>query len=243
MASAENVEPPASPLADKDHNIESLVPPGTHIGNETPRHNISDEVRSIIEVIAATGKYWHDWDVLKIIISFRLKQALIEYPEREISSDGGPYRGPVVVEKHSELVERLNDALLSFTGAPPFTLQRLCEILLTPRSMYPSLSKLVLALEKNLLVTSTIPICTDPYPSSKPAAIEELVEELKNHPPTLTEDNGENLVEDADVEMADEDGNLDNKMAASEEEKKNEEPPPEPENTPPCRSIEPRPSL
>lgn len=96
---------------------------------------------------------------------------------------------------------------------------------------------------QNLLVTSTIPICTDPYPSSKPAAIEELVEELKNHPPTLAEDNGENLVEDADVEMADEDGNLDNKVAASEEEKKNEEPPPEPENTPPCRSIEPRPSL
>lgn len=36
MASAENVEPPASPLADKDHNIESLVPPGTHIGYDVP---------------------------------------------------------------------------------------------------------------------------------------------------------------------------------------------------------------
>ncbi|KAG5403313.1 hypothetical protein IGI04_009432 [Brassica rapa subsp. trilocularis] len=39
-------------------------------------------------------------------------------------------------------------ALLSFDEGPPFTLQRLCEILLAARSIYPKLSKLDLALEK-----------------------------------------------------------------------------------------------
>nr|DAD37955.1 TPA_asm: hypothetical protein HUJ06_008596 [Nelumbo nucifera] len=57
-------------------------------------------------------------------------------------------------------------ALLSFVEGPPFTLQRLCEILLAARSIYPNLSKLALALEKNLLVTSTLSISTDPYPST-----------------------------------------------------------------------------
>ncbi|XP_073109454.1 uncharacterized protein [Elaeis guineensis] len=56
-------------------------------------------------------------------------------------------------------------ALLSFVEGPPFTLQRLCEILLNPKGTYTNLSKLALALEKNLLVTSTLTMCTDPYPT------------------------------------------------------------------------------
>ncbi|KAF6162669.1 hypothetical protein GIB67_013283 [Kingdonia uniflora] len=55
--------------------------------------------------------------------------------------------------------------LCSFIDGPPFTLQRLCEILLDARSVYSNLSKLALALEKNLLVTSSLTICMDPYPS------------------------------------------------------------------------------
>ncbi|CAI0390592.1 unnamed protein product [Linum tenue] len=54
-------------------------------------------------------------------------------------------------------------ALLSFGEGPPFTLQRLCEIM-TAKSIYPNLSKLALALGKNLLVTSTLAACTDPHP-------------------------------------------------------------------------------
>ncbi|CAL9230609.1 unnamed protein product [Arabidopsis halleri] len=65
-------------------------------------------------------------------------------------------------ETYSELVSRLDEALLSFDEGPPFTLQRLCEILLAARNIYPKLSKLALALEKNLLVTSMLAISTDP---------------------------------------------------------------------------------
>ncbi|GAB4829696.1 hypothetical protein Ancab_019349, partial [Ancistrocladus abbreviatus] len=80
--------------------------------------------------------------------------------------------------------------LMSFSEGPPFTLQRLCEILLDARCIYPSLSKLALAVEKdlpqiywilsfhkmhdlmthfiywnkqNLLVTTTLTKSTDPY--------------------------------------------------------------------------------
>ncbi|KAE8703875.1 Auxin response factor 12 [Hibiscus syriacus] len=44
----------------------------------------------------------------------------------------------------------------------------ICHILLAARSIYSKLSKLALALEKNLLVTSTLTVCTKPYPEMKP---------------------------------------------------------------------------
>ncbi|MCD9644743.1 hypothetical protein HAX54_033165 [Datura stramonium] len=57
-------------------------------------------------------------------------------------------------------------ALNSFAEGPPFTLQRLCEILLDARNIYSKLSKLALALEKNLLVTSILTISSNPYAST-----------------------------------------------------------------------------
>ncbi|XP_028091714.1 uncharacterized protein LOC114292006 isoform X2 [Camellia sinensis] len=78
------------------------------------------------------------------------------------------------------LLQLGNFALLSFIEGPSFTLQRLCEILLSARSIYPNLSKLALALEKNLLVTSTLTISADPYPPAmmqKPEEIDKRDEE------------------------------------------------------------------
>nr|GMC85960.1 serine/threonine-protein phosphatase 4 regulatory subunit 2 [Ipomoea batatas]GMC88538.1 serine/threonine-protein phosphatase 4 regulatory subunit 2 [Ipomoea batatas] len=118
-----------------------------------------EERMRLLEAIAATGKFWHDWDKLKSILSFHLKQVLEDYPEAkmtnelQISSLGEPF---------PDLAKRLDDALISFVDGPPFTLQRLCEILLDARNIYSKLSKLALALEKNLLVTSTLTISADP---------------------------------------------------------------------------------
>ncbi|XP_073109834.1 uncharacterized protein [Elaeis guineensis] len=149
----------------------------------------AEEIRSIMEVIAATGKFWHDWDMLKSLLSFRLKQVLAEYPEAQMVSGVESQQSSLSGETYPELVKRLDEVkwkrcyyegkkekwskghrwlekpLLSFVEGPPFTLQRLCEILLNPKGTYTNLSKLALALEKNLLVTSTLTMCTDPYPT------------------------------------------------------------------------------
>ncbi|XP_009785841.1 uncharacterized protein LOC107776329 isoform X3 [Nicotiana tabacum] len=103
-------------------------------GMESEKEINDDEVKNVIDVMAANGKYWHDWDKLKGMLSFHLKQVW--------------------------------GALNSFAEGPPFTLQRLCEILLDARNIYSKLSKLALALEKNLLVTSTLTISSDPNASS-----------------------------------------------------------------------------
>ncbi|KAL1547348.1 serine/threonine-protein phosphatase 4 regulatory subunit 2-A-like [Salvia divinorum] len=120
-----------------------------------------EEVRGALEISASTGKFWLDWEKLRSILSFHLKQVLSEYPESNMTVE---QQTSALGETFQELVKRLDDALHSFDEGPPFTLQRLCEILLSARSIYPKLLKLSLALDKNILVTSTLKICTDPYP-------------------------------------------------------------------------------
>ncbi|TXG61234.1 hypothetical protein EZV62_012597 [Acer yangbiense] len=180
------------------HDQDNMVPDSevsNHEGSE-PKHEFNvEEIRSVLEVIASTGKFWlpvahnfplerfkdvgehnvgwnlmHDWDKLKSMISFQLKQVLSEYPEANMPTE---QQNASLGETYPELLKRLDEALLCFVEGPPFTLQRLCEvtallyvacILLAARSIYPNLSKLALALEKNLLVTSTLNSCTDPYP-------------------------------------------------------------------------------
>lgn len=205
-AVAENSEPSSLSAGDADHHHpEDIVPDASNHEDVEPKSDISsDEIRGMMEVIAATGKFWHDWDMLKRLLSIRLKQVLAEYPEAKVVSSDGPQQSSLSGEAYSELVNRLDEALVSFIEGPPFTLQRLCEILLTPKSTYKSLSKLALALEKNLLVTSTLTICSEPYPIPmvhKTADPEQKSEELQGHT-DLVPNGVESVAGDGDEEMA-----------------------------------------
>lgn len=160
----ENAKPSSTDIEPHEENSDPQIT--NHVDKE-PKCDISaEDARSIIEVMATTGKFWHDWDMLKIMLSARLKQVLSEYPESQMVSGDGPQQTSLAGQTYQDTVRRLDEALLGFIEGPPFTLQRLCEILLTPKSTYKSLSKLALALEKNLLVTSTLTLCTDPYPTA-----------------------------------------------------------------------------
>lgn len=212
---------------------------GQHHNNTSPdivnqggmecEHEIGEaEARTILEVISSTGKFWHDWDKLKSLLSFQLKQVLSEYPEAKMASE---QQTSLLGETYQDLVKRLDEALLSFVEGPPFTLQRLCEILLSARSIYPNLSKLALALEKNLLVTSTLTISSDPYPPAlmqKPEEIDKRGEEPQERAeePQANSDSIQNGVEHqtgdrdevmAEVEEADADDNMRIDMAGLEE--------------------------
>ncbi|KNA07676.1 hypothetical protein SOVF_169710 [Spinacia oleracea] len=147
------------------HNQDDLVPQVSDSnGNGASDPKVSaEEVKGVLEIIASTGKFWHEWDELKNMLLFQLKQVLSEYPETRIPTD---QQNPSMGESRTQLVKSLEEALFSFLDGPPFTLQRLCEILLNAQNIYPNLSKLALALEKNLLVTSTLMKSTDPYPPS-----------------------------------------------------------------------------
>lgn len=166
-----------------------------------------EEVRGILQVIASTGKFWHDWEKLKSVLSFQLKQVLSEYPEAKMTTKEQE-------ETYQDLVKKLDEALHNFEEGPPFTLQRLCEILLAARHIYPNLSKLALALEKNLLVTSTLAVCTDPYPQAleKPAESDKPSEELQVQS-SLVQNGVEPVVGDGDEIMTEvEEADIDDDM-------------------------------
>lgn len=166
----ENMQQPpvvsSSDGADNLQNDAAVADVSNHIDTkeekEVEKSDVSrDEVVRILQAIASTGRFWHDWDNLKSMLSFQLKQVLSEYPEAKLTSE---QQCASLGESYSDLVNKLDEALTCFIDGPPFTLQRVCEILLEAKNIYPNLSKLALALEKNLLVTSTLTICTDPYP-------------------------------------------------------------------------------
>ncbi|KAI3864155.1 hypothetical protein MKW98_031747 [Papaver atlanticum] len=160
MTSEENPQQPAAEYVANDDDHQYI-----YFGDSEPRFKISTggELTEILSVIAATGKFWHPWEMLQMLLSFKLKQVLSEYPEAQLTSDQQTSK---LGETYPDLVKRLDQALHSFIEGPPFTLQRICEILLAARNIYPNLSKLALALEKNLLVTSTLSVSTstDPDP-------------------------------------------------------------------------------
>ncbi|KAL8095581.1 uncharacterized protein LOC141692873 [Apium graveolens] len=180
-------------VVDQNHHNAVSSPPND--GGEESKNTIAkDEVKSILEVIAATGKYWHDWNELKSMFSFFLKQVLSEYPEAKMTNEQQTLS---LGETYMELVKRLDDDLHNFVDGPPFTLQRLSEILLAARSIYPNLSKLAFALEKNLSVTSTLTISTDPYPPPMIQIMNE-PEKAKEEPQQLEANGVEPMIVDRD---------------------------------------------
>ncbi|KAI3502099.1 hypothetical protein L1887_30130 [Cichorium endivia] len=162
----ETTEQSAIPPVVTDNSHDNLVAsPENHQAIETRQETAEEEeeVRSVLKVIAATGKFSDDWEKFRSMLSLHLKQVISEYPQAKMTIEE---QKNSLGETHAELAKRLDDALHSFVDGPPFTLQRLSEIILDAKSLYPNLSKLALALEKNLSVTSTLTVSTDPYPPS-----------------------------------------------------------------------------
>uniref|UniRef100_A0A1J3H7H4 Serine/threonine-protein phosphatase 4 regulatory subunit 2 n=1 Tax=Noccaea caerulescens TaxID=107243 RepID=A0A1J3H7H4_NOCCA len=155
-----SIPPPIDGELRHDHAVVTQVLEHQIPGAEQKTEMSEEEIKGTLEAIASTGKFWQDWEKLKGMLSCWLKKILSEYPEAKMTDE---QQKEALGETYSELVSRLDEALCNFDEGPPFTLQRLCEILLAARTIYPKLSKLALALEKNLLVTSMLSISsTDP---------------------------------------------------------------------------------
>eukprot|EP01114_Cavostelium_apophysatum_P008026 TRINITY_DN2027_c0_g1_i1.p1 TRINITY_DN2027_c0_g1~~TRINITY_DN2027_c0_g1_i1.p1 ORF type:complete len:188 (+),score=42.72 TRINITY_DN2027_c0_g1_i1:121-684(+) len=107
----------------------------------TQEKTLNTQLQQIVERISKTGLSSYSWPHLKMLISFRIEQILYTY------YDDDPQKEQLQPEIASVL--RLLD---SFSG-PPFTLQRLCELILKPT--YKSLRKYLFALEKLLSVSMT----------------------------------------------------------------------------------------
>uniref|UniRef100_A0A7S3G6C1 Serine/threonine-protein phosphatase 4 regulatory subunit 2 n=1 Tax=Palpitomonas bilix TaxID=652834 RepID=A0A7S3G6C1_9EUKA len=113
---------------------------------------IEGPLATIIPEIAKHGCVWFDWKGLCSLLKARIMSATAEmnaaFPDCQEDIEGESF-------DHYRL--RLIGLLDSLDG-PPFTIQRLCELLHTGSAMYRSSRKYLYALEKLVSVSSTVPV-------------------------------------------------------------------------------------
>ncbi|QSL64588.1 hypothetical protein MERGE_001889 [Pneumocystis wakefieldiae] len=116
----------------------------------------------VLELLSSTGVFNEEWSHWKDIFQSRLRENLwlFDLPKSSLDVENGVETedGLPLTMSQSEriLFDRIINILLSnFLTHPPHTVQRLAELLLTPKLHYNSLSKYLRAVEKTLMVTST----------------------------------------------------------------------------------------
>ncbi|EDW62844.1 serine/threonine-protein phosphatase 4 regulatory subunit 2 [Drosophila virilis] len=116
---------------------------------------IPQELEEYLQYVAKTGDTIFKWSSLKYLFREKLLNVIKHFNEdtqRLEEIPNYPNVDPFNYETmKSSLLERLD-----LFNAAPFTVQRLCELLIDPRKQYSRIDKFMRALEKNILVVSTI---------------------------------------------------------------------------------------
>jgi hypothetical protein len=120
---------------------------------------VTDSLKGVMAETALTGRVRYKWTVLRPLVEHMLETVLMEY-DASSSADVGPSRFTSYGESVPQTIDRLKGYLSGFSDAP-WTLQRLCELLLAPQKQYRSCHKLAMAIERCLLVTSELPVTKD----------------------------------------------------------------------------------
>ncbi|GAB6021196.1 Serine/threonine-protein phosphatase 4 regulatory subunit 2 [Chamberlinius hualienensis] len=107
-----------------------------------------------LNFIAKTGDIVFPWQKLKPLFKCKLDRVIRKFKE-DYPVDDMPYSQNVEKFSFEDMHSKLLNTLEEFSGAP-FTIQRLCELVVHPDKHYKRVDKFLRALEKDLLVVSTI---------------------------------------------------------------------------------------
>lgn len=124
----------------------------------------------VLREVATTGQSRFTWGQLKGVIGAKLEQVCEEYHANQKDLN----------EPYDEMIKRCLSLLAEFPN-PPFTVQRLCELLIDPHRIYAtSTRKVSSALEKLLTVSSTVATMApaQPKPGTYQAASETQLKQL-----------------------------------------------------------------
>ncbi|ORX91504.1 hypothetical protein K493DRAFT_339324 [Basidiobolus meristosporus CBS 931.73] len=130
-----------------DQLAQSNDPPaneGAAATNTTARE--ADEIDELIDRVVQSNVFDGPWNEIRTRLISRIEQNLhllaTEF-NTEVTEEIRAYQGRIV------------KALEAFKSDPPFTVQRLCELIAYPKEHHKSLPKYMRALEKVVTVTST----------------------------------------------------------------------------------------
>ncbi|XP_014219790.1 serine/threonine-protein phosphatase 4 regulatory subunit 2 [Copidosoma floridanum] len=104
--------------------------------------------------VAKTGEPVYQWSLIKTLFREKLLRVMNEFCESGNPSLLGPPLPNVEPFNYENMKGSLLERLESFSN-PPFTVQRICELLIAPRREYNRIDKYMRAVEKNILVVST----------------------------------------------------------------------------------------
>lgn len=119
--------------------------------------DIPRELEEYLKFVAKTGDPVYQWSLIKSLFREKLINVITEFYESRspvaIDIESPPSRN-VEMFNYDLMKNFILEKLETFASAP-FTLQRICELLTSPRKEYTRIDKYMRALEKNILVVST----------------------------------------------------------------------------------------
>ncbi|EFA02661.1 hypothetical protein TcasGA2_TC008382 [Tribolium castaneum] len=121
--------------------------------SKTKPKDIPRELEEYLCFVAKTGDPVYQWSAIKSLFREKMINVITEFYETCPSVEIPPC--PNVDIFNYDLMKNFILEKLDTFAAAPFTLQRICELLTTPRKEYNRIDKYMRALEKNILVVST----------------------------------------------------------------------------------------
>lgn len=115
--------------------------------------DIPRELEEYLCFVAKTGDPVYQWSAVKSLFREKMINVITEFYEACPSVEIPPCPN-VDIFNYDVMKNFILEKLDTFAAAP-FTLQRICELLTTPRKEYNRIDKYMRALEKNILVVST----------------------------------------------------------------------------------------
>jgi len=116
--------------------------------------DIPRELEEYLCFVAKTGDPVYQWSAIKSLFREKLINVITEFYETRDTVIGIPQYPNVEAFNYDNMKSFILEKLDTFVAAP-FTIQRICELLTTPRKEYNRIDKYMRALEKNILVVST----------------------------------------------------------------------------------------
>ncbi len=127
----------------------------SNVNNSDGSSSLPPVLDEYLSSVARTGALHFPWPQIKPVFRAKLRQVMDAF-ERDLQAPPPPTSVPNVdAFSFADCREKVLTQLECFSGAP-FTVQRLCELLTAPRRHYRRSDKFMRALEKNMLVVSTV---------------------------------------------------------------------------------------
>ena len=121
---------------------------------KSPTQNIPELLERYMVYVAKTGSAAFPWTKLKALFRAKLENVIVDFSSVS-PTENIPSVPNVDVFNFGAIRNKVFEQLDAFAGIP-FTVQRLAELLTTPRRHYKRTDKFMRALEKNMLIVSTV---------------------------------------------------------------------------------------